>query len=255
MLAGLAAITVMSGSDKTDTPPPQPISQQEDGGEVKSDSETNSAPPIPKPAFNRQALSIDDPASPWIVANKRRPLNPPAFAPALTSPAMPLRLNAAAPEMQVSSQAAPDLVRLSTAAKAAGLPLMLVSGYRSYQSQVAVYGKEVKTHGQTQADRQSARPGHSEHQTGLAVDLAPVSGTCLIAVCFGSLPEGKWLAANAHSFGFIIRYPQGKESITGYLYEPWHLRYIGPELAAELYRPGNPTMEEFFGLPAAPNYQ
>lgn len=206
-------------------------------------------------AFDKQLRSIDDPASLWVIVNKLRPLNPAAYAPAIRTPAMLLRLNADAPEMRVSVIAIPDLERLNAASKSAGLTMKIASGYRSFGSQASVYDAEVRANGQAQADRQSARPGHSEHQTGLAIDLGPASGECLIAECFGELAEGKWLATNAHTYGFIIRYPPGKESVTGYLYEPWHLRYVGSELAAELHRLGSPTLEEFFGLPAAAMYR
>lgn len=220
-------------------------------GQVKS----SIAPlPVAPPAFDKQARSITDPTSPWVVANKQRPLSPVDFVPTVAAPAMRLRLSAGTPEMQVATQALPELERLAKDADAAGLPLMLASGYRSYATQVAVYANEVRNYGQTQADRQSARPGHSEHQTGLAIDLAPASGKCMIEECFGNLPEGQWLAAHAHEYGFIIRYAQGKEAITGYLYEPWHLRFVGVELAAEIQKGGSPTLEEFFGLPAAPTY-
>ncbi len=98
-------------------------------------------------------------------------------------------------------------------------------------------------------------PGYSEHQTGLAVDLAPVPAQgCNLEICFGSMPQGKWLAANCWQYGFLLRYPADKVAVTGYQYEPWHFRYIGIPLATEMHNEGVETMEEFFGLPAAPNY-
>lgn len=204
--------------------------------------------------FNNKVFSIDDPRSLWVVVNKRRPLNPTDYAPELTTPPVALRLSKEASEMQVSNQMAPALLQLFQAAEAAGVPLMLASGYRSYSQQVAVYGAEVKNYGGLQADRESARPGHSEHQTGLAADLEPVNRQCEIAQCFGQLPEGKWLVANAASYGFIIRYPENKEQITGYMYEPWHVRYVGLMLAKELESHADDTLETFFKLPAAAVY-
>ena len=121
--------------------------------------------------------------------------------------------------------------------------------------QVSVYNNEVKTYGQATADKQSARPGYSEHQTGLAVDLEPASRQCEVQDCFASTIEGKWLAVNAYLHGFIMRYPPGKEAVTGYKQESWHFRYIGKELAAEMKQQNITTLEEFFGLPAAPNYR
>lgn len=204
--------------------------------------------------FDKQQYSLSTPTSVWVIANKLRPLSPKTYTPTLGVPTMKLRLSSAADEMHVNSAMVGSLNNLGDAAKAAGLPLMLASGYRSYDTQVAVYANEVKTYGQAQADRESARPGYSEHQTGWAADLAPAAGNCVVEDCFADTPEGKWLAAHAYEYGFVIRYPQGQEATTGYRYEPWHIRYVGKNLAAELQRLGNPTLESFFGLPVAPNY-
>ena len=130
-----------------------------------------------------------------------------------------------------------------------GASLSVVSPYRSYTSQVSVYAGWVKRLGKAQADRQSARPGHSEHQTGLAVDI-----NTAVAQSFATTPAGKWLAANSWRYGFILRYPDGKEPVTGYEFEPWHFRYVGVALATEMHTTKITTLEEFFGLPAAPNY-
>lgn len=122
-----------------------------------------------------------------------------------------------------------------------GLSLYISSGFRSYDTQVAVYGNYVATLGQAAADRTSARPGHSEHQSGLAFDLNTIDHA------FASTPEGQFVRDNAHKFGLIIRYPEGKESITGYEWEPWHIRYVGTDLATTLFTSGQ-TIEEYFGL-------
>lgn len=220
-------------------------------------ADTNATnPQTPQPAkFDTSRYSLESPTSPWVIANKRRPLSPKDFAPQLATPAVPLRLAGSNPEMQVSSQIVPAVEQLFAAAKAAGFDLLLASGFRSYQQQVAVYNAEVRRHGQGQADRQSARPGHSEHQTGLGIDVGPASRQCEIQECFGEMAEGKWVAANAHRYGFILRYLPGNEAITGYTYEPWHLRYVGPELAAEIHEQGNPPLESFFKLGPAADYQ
>ena len=206
------------------------------------------------PVFNKKQYSLDDPASQWVIANKRRPLQPVDYVPPLATPNVPLRLAAGVPEMSVSSQIVPSLEAMFDAARQAGVELMLASGYRSYSTQVAVYNNEVATYGQAAADTQSARPGHSEHQTGLALDIEPVSRQCEIQDCFGDLPEGKWLAANAYKYGFVMRYMPNSEAVTGYRYEAWHYRYVGSELAAELQRLGNPPLETFFGTGPAPGY-
>lgn len=122
------------------------------------------------------------------------------------------------------------LDQLVVDATAAGHPGLYVrSAYRSYDEQADVYAYWVALLGQEQADLISARPGHSEHQLGLAVDVAGPS--CDGWDCFGDTPEGRWVAANAHRYGFIIRYPEGGTPVTGYAYEPWHLRYVGPRAA------------------------
>jgi len=202
--------------------------------------------------FDKSLFSLANPTSPWLVVNKQRPLNPKEYEPTdLRTPNMSVESAA----MQVNSQTAAALEALDAAAKQAGINLIVASAYRSYDEQVRTYQSMVNGYGQTEADRQSARPGHSEHQTGWAVDLGTANDTsCRLEICFADTPEGKWLAANAYKFGFIIRYPEGKEHITGYSYEPWHLRYVGKELAEEMHRTGTATLEEFFGLPAAPTY-
>ena len=202
------------------------------------------------PSFDKSKFSQTDPASPWVIVNKKHPLQPSTYEPAdLRAPDM-----AVDPGERVNGQTATALETLSQAAVAEGLSFKLASGYRSYDTQVNTYNSEVRAYGQTQADRESARPGYSEHQSGWAADLAPASGKCEVKACFADTPEGKWLAANAYKYGFVIRYAEGKEHVTGYMYEPWHVRYVGTELATEMHNKNIQTLEEFFGLPAAPEY-
>ncbi|MDB5161245.1 MAG: D-alanyl-D-alanine carboxypeptidase [Candidatus Saccharibacteria bacterium] len=204
-------------------------------------------------SFNKKQYSIDEVASLWAVVNKGRAL-PSSYAPAgLTVPNVPLSEGGGSDNMHVRADTASALESLVNGASGAGIKLMLVSGYRSYSTQKAVYGGYVTSQGQAFADSTSARAGHSEHQTGLAADLGAASRACQLEQCFGDTREGKWLAANAHSYGFIIRYQKGQESLSGYEYEPWHIRYIGKELGAQLYSSGQ-TMEQFFGLPAYSSY-
>jgi D-alanyl-D-alanine carboxypeptidase len=142
-----------------------------------------------------------------------------------------------------------------SAAKASGLSLNLQSGYRSYQFQASLYNSYVVRDGQAVADRESARPGYSEHQTGLAADLGGISvPSCNVAACFGTTIEGEWLAAHAYEYGFIIRYTTVKEAITGYENEPWHVRYIGTLLAGEMHHQGITTLEEFFNSTGGQSY-
>lgn len=236
MLAGIFFLMKMSSDNKEDSVANPPASKQAD-------------------SFDKSKFSLSDPTSPWLVVNKKRALEPIRFVPAdLTAPDMQLAGSETADNMQVNAQTALALAELNAAAKAEDVQLVLVSGYRSYDTQVTVYNSEVKGFGQAQADRESARPGHSEHQTGWAADLAPANGECKIEACFADTPEGKWLAANAYKHGFVIRYAKDKEHVTGYNYEPWHLRFVGKELAAEMHDKNIATLEEFFKLPAAPSY-
>ncbi len=205
--------------------------------------EQNNQQQVPA-SFDKNKYSHDAPSSPWVVVNKTRPLNPKDYAPA--------DLTAVGGGQQMRKEAATALAKLIADAKKQGLTISALSGYRSYNTQVSVYNNEVKNYGQATADTESARPGTSEHQTGWAVDVG--GGGCGIEDCFGKTAEGKWLAANAYKYGFIIRYTTEKQPITGYRAEPWHIRYIGTELSAEMQKQGVTTLEEFFGLPAAPNY-
>lgn len=226
---------------------------------AKAPAGTSSAPTAnktasQKPSFNKKQYSVDDPQSIWVVVNKARPLDPKDYAPDVTVPDVPLRLNADNGEMHIAKAAAPGFEEMFAAAKQNGLQLMLASGYRSYNLQISVYGAEVKNYGQATADSESARPGFSEHQTGLAADIEPASRQCEVADCFGDTPEGKWVAANSWKYGFIMRYIPGKEAVTGYRAEAWHVRYVGKDLAKEMHDTGVQTLEEFFGLPDAPDY-
>lgn len=146
------------------------------------------------------------------------------------------------------------VVAMFAAARRDGIDLASNSTYRSYLDQRSVYDGNLKTLGRAAADRLTAHPGCSEHQTGLAIDIGPESGQCSLEVCMGELPEGRWLATHAWRYGFLLRYPADKVTITGYQYEPWHFRYLGTALATELHRTHIATLEEFFGLPAAPDY-
>ena len=127
---------------------------------------------------------------------------------------------------------------MQAAAKKDGYSLTIVSGFRSYSYQGQLYNNYVARDGKAAADTYSARPGHSEHQTGLAMDINNASSS------FNNTPEAKWIAENCYKYGFILRYPKGKENITGYMYESWHVRYLGKQLAKEVCDSGL-TLEEF----------
>lgn len=205
------------------------------------------------PTFDKQQYSIVDPNSIWVVINKQRQLQPANYSPDdLVAPNIPLRTRGE--EMTTRKVTAQALEAMFADAKKDGINLMLSSGYRSFNFQTGLYNRYVSQIGQASADTQSARPGYSEHQTGLAVDVEPASRQCEIEACFADTPEGKWVAANAYKYGFIIRYTPDKTAVTGYTYEPWHIRYVGPELATQMHQQNIETLEEFFGLPPAPTY-
>ncbi len=130
---------------------------------------------------------------------------------------------------------------LVSAAAEDGIEIEFLSGYRSYGYQKSVHDNWIDKYGEAEADRVSARAGHSEHQLGLAIDVNE------LVLEFAEKPEGIWLKENCAKFGFIIRYPRGSEPITGYIYEPWHIRYLGEELAAEVTESGL-TLEEYLGI-------
>jgi D-alanyl-D-alanine carboxypeptidase len=207
--------------------------------------------------FNKSQFSLTDPASIWVVVNKHRPLDPKNYAPSdLVTPNVPKRSNITSDERQMRKIAANALEQMVAAAKTDNINLNLQSGYRSYDFQVTLYNRYVQQQGQASADSQSARPGFSEHQTGLAADLGGTTRPgCNVESCYADTAEGKWLAEHAYEYGFIIRYPAGKTSVTGYVAEPWHIRYVGVELAREMHLKGVQTLEELFGLEAAPDYK
>ena len=148
--------------------------------------------------------------------------------------------------------------KLTAGARGAGYSIKVQSGFRSYDTQQNIYNRYVRERGKASADTFSARPGHSEHQTGLAFDVCESSGkykNACINSNFDSTEEAKWLSENAYKYGFILRYPNGKTNETGYKYESWHFRYVGVDLATKLYNGGNwITLENYFGITSQYNY-
>ncbi|SNS53130.1 LD-carboxypeptidase LdcB, LAS superfamily [Anaerovirgula multivorans] len=138
-------------------------------------------------------------------------------------------------KQNMRKEAAQALESLFKAAEREGFYLYAVSGFRSYSRQQAIYKNSVEKLGQIEADRISAKPGHSEHQTGLAMDITSKGAGFALSEDFAFTRDGEWVAENAHKYGYIIRYEKGKEHLTGYKYEPWHLRYVGADAAKEIY--------------------
>lgn len=148
------------------------------------------------------------------------------------------------PKRQLREIAAEALEDLFAASDAEGLDLFAQSGYRSYDTQDTIFASNVERHGEEAANNFSARPGQSEHQSGLTMDVSTPAVDYMLVIEFGETPEGIWIAEHAHDYGFIIRYEEGKEHITQYQYEPWHLRYVGPKVAKEIVDQGL-TYEEY----------
>ncbi len=192
-----------------------------------------------------KAASINDASSLIVVVNKDRGL-PSSWKPDdLVKLQVPYKGRAEARYLR--KEAADALTKLFAKAKSDGIELYAVSGYRSYNLQNTVFTNYTNKLGVLLAQRVSAKPGQSEHQTGLAIDISSRSMNYNLNKSFGKLREGKWLEANAAEFGFVLRYPNGSEAVTGYDYEPWHFRYVGVGIATDVMNKGL-TLEEYFGL-------
>ncbi|ALE07989.1 hypothetical protein AL755_18560 [Arthrobacter sp. ERGS1:01] len=207
----------------------------------------------PSPA-EKALLDIDNPASILVLVNKRRHLEPADYLPAdLLNPRFAM---ASGEPAQLRAEAAGAVERMFSAAAADGVAMTILSGFRSYQTQVGLYNGYVAQKGVEQADTSSARPGFSEHQTGLALDIGDANAgpDCAFTYCMAESAAGKWVAAHAADYGFIVRYQLDFQAVTGYLAEPWHLRYVGVRVARDMAARGFHSYEEYLGMPAAPGY-
>ena len=238
VVVGVAALIILwqqSGSASTADAVP--------GGSTSGPTSGSTTGPTPSQphaiTLNLHAHSTTNPRSIWVVVNKTHPIRPLDFTPAF----------AIVRGYQVARPAAADLEDLLEAGDSAGLGLQIQSAFRSYGYQVAVHDQAVASEGSATADRLSARPGYSEHQTGLAVDLmTPAHPECDLEACFAKTRAGRWLANNAWRYGFIVRYTPRTEAITGYAPEPWHIRYVGRPLAAAMRKAGVATLEQVFHI-------
>jgi D-alanyl-D-alanine carboxypeptidase len=238
--------------------PPVPEQPGPSGGQAAPPEEADKAeadvpvkPEYTVPENSYEAVEVvAEPASITVLVNKKYAL-PKEYVPDdLVEPDVPFIFKEKLEKRKMRKEAAEALEALFAAAKEDGILLAGVSGYRSYETQKGLYNTYVKRDGQAAADRYSARPGHSEHSTGLAMDVSGIDGKCAATDCFANTPEAKWLAEHVYDYGFIIRYPEGKEDITGYKYEPWHLRYVGVDAAREI-RDLGVTLEEYIAMKGA----
>ncbi|MGB3374125.1 MAG: M15 family metallopeptidase [Microbacterium sp.] len=203
-------------------------------------------------AGNARCVALDDPSHVWVVVNKLRSLSRIDYAPASVTQS---RLRGTSSSVSMHPEAAEALNRMADAARAAGVgEIGINNAYRSYRLQQTTHASIVRTDGPEEADARSARPGHSEHQTGFAVDVVACDPGCGEIGRFAGTAQSEWVAEHAWEHGFIVRYESGATGTTGYIPEPWHLRYIGPELAAAYNEGGFRTLEAFFGLPDAADY-
>ena len=201
--------------------------------------------PITEDTSHIPLYDIDSAKSLQVVVNKKRPLNPVEYFP---------RGKVQIGYSWVAKPAADAYLLLKAAVSKAKLGTLCInSGYRSYSSQTLIHDAKVALLGKTAGEKLAARPGYSEHQTGLAMDISTTQLGCRIGA-FGASRASVWIAANAWQYGFVVRYPNGKTPITGYVWEPWHLRFVGLELAADMKAKNIATLEEYFALPAAPKY-
>lgn len=231
-LLGLSACG--SEQPQADSSDPAAARTAQEGG---TDAGADSGAAVPE-------SDVDTSSSTDAVVNKQRPLDPEDYAPA------PLE---DIEGQQLREDAAGAASEMLAQMRAEGIEVSITSAYRSFDEQVTTYQHWVDVNGQETADTISARPGHSEHQTGLVMDLADGSG-CDLQECFADTEAAQWAAEHAHEHGFVLRYPQGGEDVTGYAYEPWHYRYVGPQRAQQFVDSGALTLEEFYGTGAAPDY-
>lgn len=198
-----------------------------------------------KQQIQHGVLTVAEPESITVLVNKKYAF-PEGYEPKeLVYPNVPFIFNKKIEKRMMREEAAKYLEKMFHTANKQNIHLAGVSAYRSSQTQTTLFNNYVEKDGIEKAKTYSAVPGTSEHQSGLAIDVSGSDGSCAADDCFANTEEAAWLEDNAHKYGYIIRFPKGKENITGYQYEPWHIRYVGVNLATELYNKGL-TLEEYY---------
>ncbi|ETT59427.1 MULTISPECIES: M15 family metallopeptidase [Paenibacillus] len=214
------------------------------------DSSNPSEPSNPPESGGDNAGSVPDPISAepdsiTVMVNKQYGL-PDNYKPTdLVYPDVRFTFKEKIEKRMMRSEAAKALEKMFAGAEEDGIYLAGVSAYRSQATQTTLYNRYVERDGEEKARTYSAVPGYSEHQTGLAIDVSGSDGKCAAESCFGGTKEAEWLAKHVGEYGFIIRYPEGKQDITGYKYEPWHIRYVGKDIAAYINEK-DITLEEYY---------
>ena len=211
------------------------------GGAAPSKIQTSTSSPLTSKDCNDGGPHTDTADLVAIIVNKKHCIQPIDFTPALATVSC-----AGSGSATISTFAVSSFKQLCATAKSAGVPLGITSSYRSYQTQVSTYNYWVSTSGQAGADRYSARPGHSEHQTGLSIDFSAGAGSL---DGFTGTPQQQWMAANAWRYGFIQRYTAQNSTLTGYNAESWHYRYVGTSVAAQIHNLGpSASLESLWGV-------
>lgn len=208
-------------------------------------NEIKEAPTPPASTTSDGIQVVFNPESIPVLVNKQNKLPENYYPVDLVYTDIPFVSGVSNEKRKMRKEAAAAVNLMFAGAKAEGISLLGVSAYRSHATQTTLFNHYVNRDGYEKARTYSALPGTSEHETGLAIDVTGGDGKCKAEDCFGGTKEAIWLEDHAAEYGFIIRYPQGKESITGYQYEPWHLRYVGKRLALEIMNKGI-TLEEYY---------
>lgn len=195
---------------------------------------------------NKEKTVDTNPNSITVLVNKEYTI-PESYKPSdLVEPNIKFSFNYSDEKRKVRKETADNLELLFQAAKSEGYELLGVSGYRSYKRQKTIYEYNLLNNGFDYTQIYSAMAGTSEHQTGLSIDISCASMQGMLTDKFGDTKEGKWVSENCYKYGFIVRYPKNKSNVTGYGYEPWHIRYVGNDLAKYLYEK-NITLDEYYG--------
>lgn len=255
-------ITHIGSKDTASTSSPGAVDITDSDFTYISPVPENQATPtdFPEPVIDEEVTSFVpatemdlEPSSLTVLVNKEHPL-PQDYRPDnLVTPNIRFDILTYDERTLLRSEAAKAMERLFAAAESDGYILYGVSGYRSYARQFKIFTNNIATQGKEHTLKYSAVPGTSEHQTGLSMDVSIKSLNYKLDEVFADTPEGKWLAENAYKYGFTIRYPKDKEDITGYAYEPWHVRYVGRGLSYYLYN-NNLTLEEYYHYTPDPNF-
>jgi len=248
-LSGCGKDAAETGGKAAASAPPASASVSP-GSAAPIETDASAAPSTGSPAPSAREVDTD-PDSAAVLVNKQYALPDGYNPPDLVYPDVPFLFKDKIEKRMMRKDAAAALEKLFAAAKEDGIVLAGVSAYRSHATQTALFQQYVDKDGEEKAKTYSAVPGHSEHETGLAIDVSGSDGKFAAEPGFAGSPEAKWLNDHAADYGFIIRYPEGKEAITGYTYEPWHIRYVGTAMAKEIMSTGS-SLEEYYGaVPAA----